>query len=409
MGGKRRRGEAGITKRPMSPEGAASLEGLELVRVCLPLRERWSSGAGSFSQRDSLLVRAVLRAPAGEVEGWGECPALPEPTYNGEYTAEAVEVSERFLVPALLRARPATAGEVGRALAGVKGHEMAKTAFEAAIADAQLRSEGVSMAEYFAGASELGLRRAAAVPAGVSVGLAPSTGALVEEVGRYVSEGYRSVKLKISPTSGPSPAASVGAVRERWPELVLAADANGAYGGLTTDEAAALLLPLEDFDLAFVEQPLGEDDLAGHARLAHLLRTPVCLDEALGSYGIVAAALEIGACSVVNVKAGRLGGYLEAVRAHDLCARSNVALRCGGMVETGIARAANVALASLGGFNVPGDVSAAGRFFEQDIAGPLPLLPEGTIAVPDGPGTGVEVDRAVVARCASWRRWWPAS
>lgn len=387
---------------------AVAVVGFELVRVLLPLRDRWSSGAGSFSQRDSLLVRAVLRTPAGEVEGWGECPALPEPTYTSEYTEAATEVSERFLLPALLSAQVASARDVGPALAQIKGHEMAKTAFEAAVADAELRAKGLALADYLAGVSDLAAPRASTVPAGVSVGLARSVGSLVEEVGGYVAQGYFSVKLKISRQKGLSPGACLRAVRERWPTLTLAADANGAYEGLAPAEAAAELSALDELGLSFVEQPLAAADLIGHAELARLVRTPICLDEALGSYGAVEAALQLGACSVVNLKAGRFGGYLEAVRVQDLCAKRGVALRCGGMVETGIARAANVALASLAGFSLPGDLSSTGRFFERDVAGPLDLLPGGTIAVPAGPGNGVEVDRSLVDTLATWRRWWPA-
>jgi O-succinylbenzoate synthase len=386
----------------------ATAEGFELVRVRLPLAEAWASGAGSFSHRDSLLVRAVLRGPAGEAEGWGECPALPAPSYSSEYTEEAARVSERFLVPVLLGAELSSAREVAGALSHVKGHPMAKTAFEAAVIDAELRAEGVSMASYLARASELALPPVPAVPAGVTVGLAGHLGQLLDEVERYVVQGYRSVKLKISPALGPPPHVALGAVRERWPEVVLAADANGAYEGLSLDEAASQLSALDGLGLACIEQPLGEDDLVGHARLARLIRTPVCLDEALGSHGLVEAALRLGACSVVNVKAGRLGGYLGAVRVHDLCARREVALRLGGMVETGVARAANVALGSLAGFNLPGDLSATGRFFVEDLAGPLTLQADGTIAVPTGAGSGVEVDRGAIDRAACWRRFFRA-
>lgn len=389
-------------------EAVGTVEGFELVRVRLPLIEPWSSAAGTFSHRDSLLVRAVLRGPAGEAEGWGECPALPAPSYSGEYTEAAAEVSERFLVPALLAAQVVNAADVAPALSEVKGHSMAKTAFEAALADAELRASGISIANYLAEASELEVAPAPTVPAGVAVGLAGSLGELLEEVGRYVDGGYRSLKLKISPSRGPAPDLAVAAVRDRWPDLSIAADANGAYDGLSPEEAASELSGLDSLGLACIEQPLGEDDLVGHARLARLVRTPICLDEALSSYGLVEAALQLGACSVVNVKPGRLGGYLAALRVHDLCALRRVALRLGGMVETGIARAANVALGSLPGFTLPGDLSATGRFFERDLASPLPLRQDGTIAVPSGAGTGVEVDRDEIDRAAHWRRWWPA-
>jgi O-succinylbenzoate synthase len=385
-----------------------SLEGLELVRVRLKVLGGWTSQAGSFSHRDSLLVRVVMNGPGGEVEGWGECAALPEPSYTGEYTEAAVAASERFLVPTLLKAQPLSAPEVATTLQAVKGHKMAKAAFEAAVMDAELRARGLAAADYFVEQSQVSSSHATSVPAGVALSLPGDVPALLEEVSHFVEEGYRAVKLKISPFFGPAPASVAKAVREAWPGLVVCADANGAYGPLGPQEAAKALSALDELGLCCIEQPLGEDDLLGHARLAQCLRTPVCLDESLTSYGLVEAALELRACSVVNVKPGRLGGYLEAVRVHDLCARRGAPLRCGGMVETGVGRAFNVALASLPGFSLPGDLTATGRFFQPDVAGGLGLLAGGEIAVPGHPGSGVQVDPKVVSAQALWRRWWPA-
>lgn len=377
----------------------------------LPLSRPWASAAGTFSARDSLLVRAVLRYGSGtgdrvEVEGWGECTALPGPTYSSEYTAAAVEVSERFLLPALLSAKVATAADVAPALAAVKGHKMAKCAFEAALLDAELRGAGLRMADFLAGLSRSGQRPKASVVAGVAVGLPSSLGELLDEVERYVEAGYVRVKLKITPGWDHDP---VAAVRRRWPGLVLFADANGTYADLPLVEVAAQLARLDGFGLACIEQPLGDDDLAGHSELARELRTPLCLDEALTSLASVTLALDMGACSVVNVKAGRLGGYLQAVRVHDLCAAREVPVWCGGMVETGIGRAANVALASLPNFSLPGDLSASGRFFEKDLTTPLNMGPGGTIALPEGTGSGVSVSNEALNAFSTWRCWCPAS
>jgi O-succinylbenzoate synthase len=392
-------------------QGGGELVGWELVRALVPLREPWVSAAGSFSGRDSLLVRAVLRyaSDAGgraESEGWGECTALPEPSYSSEYTSGAVEVSEAYLLPALLAAKVASAGDVAPALAGVKGHKMAKSAFEAALLDAELRAAGVRMADFLASLSSAGKPAQDAVAAGVAVGLQSSLAKLLDEVERYVGEGYLRVKLKIAPGWDDGP---LGELRRRWPDLVLFADANGAYADMGPLEAAARLVRMDDYELACLEQPLGDDDLAGHRDLARQLRTPLCLDESLTSVASVRAALEMGACSVVNVKAGRFGGYVEAVRVHDLCAERSVPVWCGGMVETGIGRAGNVALASLPNFTLPGDLSASGRFFAQDLAGPLDLGAGGTISVPAGPGTGVTVSAEALRAFVTWRRWYPAS
>jgi O-succinylbenzoate synthase len=189
----------------------------------------------------------------------------------------------------------------------------------------------------------------------------------------------------------------------------LFADANGSYQDLPLYQAAELLGGLEPFELACIEQPLGDEDLAGHAELARRIGVPVCLDEPLTSRGAVTAALDLGACSVVNIKAGRVGGYLEAVRVHDLCAQRQVPTWYGGLVETGIARAGNVALAALPNFSLPGDLSATGRFFETDLTSPLPLEPGGTITVPDGPGSGVTVYGDVVRQFTTWRQWCSAA
>ena len=376
----------------------------------MPLRKPWASAAGSFSERDSLLVRAVLRYESdggerAEFEGWGECTALPEPTYSSEYTAGAIEVSESYLLPALLSAKVATAADAAPALAAVKGHKMAKSAFEAALLDAELRAAGIPMADFLASLSRLGEPPKPVVVAGVAVGLHTSLEELLDEVERYVEEGYLRVKLKIAPGWDDTPLAEL---RLCWPDLVLFADANGAYAEMSPAEVAERLGRLDGHGLACIEQPLGDDDLAGHRELARQLRTPLCLDEALTSVASVSAALDMGACSVVNVKAGRLGGYLEAVRVHDLCADRGVPVWCGGMVETGIGRAANVALAALPNFILPGDLSASGRFFEQDLAGPLDLGPGGTIPVPGGPGSGVTVSQEALRTFATWRRWYPA-
>ena len=391
-------------------DGPAQLVGFELVRVVLPLRKAWVSGAGRFSERDSLLVRAVISYEPGggggnQSEGWGECTALPEPTFSAEYTAGAVEMAERYIVPALLSANCARAQDVARALSFLKGHQMAKTAFEAALLDAQLRRTGARMADFLAGLSRTGEGPRELVAAGVAVGLANSVGELLDEVAQRADEGYRRVKLKISPGWDEEP---VSAVRHDRPDLVLFADANGSYAELPFTEACSRLARLDGYGLACIEQPLGDDDLGGHARLARHLVTPVCLDEALTSLSIVSTALDLGACSVVNVKAGRLGGFFEAVQVHDLCAERRVPVWCGGMVETGVGRAANLALAALPNFSLPGDLSASARFFERDVTAPLEVAPDGTISLPATPGNGGIVDGDALQEFSPWRRWWPA-
>lgn len=375
----------------------SGLEAVQLLKLRLPMLRPWRTALGTLSEREAVLVRAVVDG----VEGWGECPALPEPTYSSEYPDAVVDVLRRHLVPRLLAARVSDAPGVAPALAPVKGHPMAKSGLELAVLDAHLKATGVSLADFLASRCDPPATPAARVPAGMAVGVTGSVAALVEEVGRWVEEGYRRVKVKIHPGWD---SAAVGAVRDAFGSgLVVAADANGSYAAVADPPAA--LRPLARWDVAFVEQPLADDDLLGHAALAGRLAIPVCLDESLTSANLAEAAIALGACSVVNVKAPRVGGYLEAVRVHDRCRARGVPVWCGGMLETAVGRAANLALASLPGFTIPGDVSGTGWLYPEDVAGDVFALDAaGTIAVPRRPGTGVAVAAAVTRR-AAWSEW----
>lgn len=380
----------------------AAVSGIELLRLRLPLRSPWVTAAGRVQERDVILVRVVL----GDREGWGECVAQTEPTYTAEYVEGAWDVLARHLVPRLL-AHPGADwtgpdGPSAGILAAVKGHPMAKAAIETALLDAHLRTVGRPLAAHLAARSTGSGPPAVSVVAGVAVGVAGDVGALLDEVGGYVAAGYRRVKLKVHPGWDERP---VAAVRQRWPaaELMVQVDANGTYAGVP--DPAAALARLDGAGLLLVEQPLGDEDLLGHARLARRLATPVCLDESITSEAVARTALALGSCRVVNIKPGRVGGLLEAVRIHDRCVEAGVDAWCGGMLETGVGRAANLALASLAGFTLPGDLSAADRFWQEDIVtAPARLEADGTIAVPTGPGLGVEV-RADLDDVAVERRW----
>jgi O-succinylbenzoate synthase len=351
---------------------------VELVRIAIPLVTPFRTSFGVETVRDVLLVHLL----GSEGEGWGECVAMEEPMYSSEYTDGAQQVIEHHLVPRLLARDAVTAAELGDVLASVRGHRMAKAALEMAWLDLELRVAGRSLAEY------LGAVRSE-VDCGVSVGITGTTDELLDSVAGYLDDGYRRIKLKIEPGLD---VARVRAVRERFgPEVALQVDANAAY----TLEDAEHLARLDEFDLVLIEQPLAEEQLLGHAKLARWLRTPICLDESITSAVVAGEAVEMGACRIVNIKPGRVGGYLEARRIHDVCAARDIPVWCGGMLETGIGRAANLALAALPGFTLPGDTSASDRYFHQDITAPF-VLEDGRLRVPTGPGLGVEVRRDVV-------------
>ena len=344
---------------------------VELRRVALPLVAPFRTSFGTETERDILLVKAA----GPDAEGWGECVALVDPTYSPEHVDGAQYVLERWLLPALLARDDVAAADVAPALRFVKGHRMAKAAIEAAILDAELRARDESLSSYLGGVRSM-------VDAGVSVGIMDSVPELLDAVEGYLAEGYRRIKLKIEPGWDLEP---VQAVREHFGEgVLLQVDANTAY----TRGDARHLARLDPFGLLLIEQPLPEDDILGHAQLARAIRTPVCLDESIESARGAADAIALGACSIVNIKPGRVGGYLEARRIHDVCDAAGVPVWCGGMLETGIGRAANVALASLPNFTLPGDTSASDRYYRQDITDPF-VLDDGRLAVPTGPGIGV--------------------
>ena len=348
------------------------IEAIEVRQVRLPLVTPFRTALGTERDRHVVVVRVLSH----DGDGWGECAALTEPTYTSEYAAGAAHVLEHHLAPALV-GRALDAVAVTPSLAHVKGHPMAKAAVEMAVLDAELRHEGRSLA------ARLGATRTR-VPAGVAVGLTSTIADLLQEVGALVDAGYTRVKLKIQPGWDVEP---VRAVRARvGGSVLLQVDANGSYAGL--GDAVARLAALDTFGLALIEQPLAEDDLAGHAELAKELSTPICLDESITSVRTARDALDAGACSIVSIKAGRVGGYLEAVRIHDVCRDAGVAVWCGGMLETGLGRAANLALAALPGFTIPGDLYASDRWFAEDLTEPF-VLEDGELRVPDGPGIGV--------------------
>jgi o-succinylbenzoate synthase len=355
------------------------IDSVELRTVALPLKYPFRTSFGTEYDKDAMLVRVV----ADGVEGWGECVAMAEPLYSSEYLAMSLDVTRRFLGPAILAQSDVRADGIARLLAPIKGHRMSKAAIEMAVLDAELRAAGDSFGRRLGAVVDR-------VPSGVSVGIVDSVDELLDIVGGYLDDGYVRIKLKIEPGWDVEP---VRAVRERFGDIPLQVDANTAYGLVDAQHLARL----DDFDLLLIEQPLGEEDIRQHAELAALIRTPVCLDESIVSVEAAADAIALGACRIINVKPGRVGGYLEAKRIHDVAAANGISVWCGGMVETGLGRAANAALAALPGFTLPGDVSGSDRFFDEDITPPIEMS-DGYVAVPTGPGLGVEPVSEILQR-----------
>ena len=340
----------------------------------LPLVAPFTTSFGTETVREVIVVRALT----ADGDGWGEVVTQADPLYSSEYTQGAWDVALRFLAPALLDRERLAPEEVASVLEPFKGHRMAKAGLELAVLDAALRAEGRSFAEYAGAVRDR-------VPSGVSVGIQRDPAALVETVRGYLDEGYVRIKIKIKPGRD---VGDTAAVRDAFGAIPLQVDANSAF----TMADADTLAELDRFDLLLIEQPLQEDDLVDHATLARRLRTPVCLDESIVSDKAAADALALGSASVINIKAGRVGGYLEAVKIHDRCLAAGVPVWCGGMLETGIGRAANAALAALPGFTLPGDVSASSRFYTRDIVTEPAVLEDGHVRVPIGHGLGVDID-----------------
>lgn len=352
----------------------------ELRRLRMPLVGPFRTSFGTQTERDILLVKLT----GEDSEGWGECVAMDVPLYSSEFVAGCEHVIRTWLLPLLMRQDDVQPEAVSELFVPFAGNRMAKEAVELAVLDAELKRRGQSLAAYLGSVCDR-------IPCGVSVGITDTTEQLLAQLEGYLAQGYQRIKLKIEPGLDVE---RVRAVREHFgPDLRLQVDANAAY----TLEDADHLARLDDFGLILIEQPIHEEEVWAHAKLARRLRTPVCLDESILSARVARECIEIGACSIVNIKAGRVGGYLEAKRIHDVCAELGVPVWCGGMLETGIGRAANLALAGLPNFTIIGDVSASNRFWREDITEPFEMV-DGHIAVPTEPGLGVTVRQEVLDR-----------
>jgi O-succinylbenzoate synthase len=344
---------------------------ITLREIHLPLVAPFQTSFGTTTLRRIPLIEADVDG----VIGWGESTAGEDPYYSYETVETAWHIIRDFLWPALQGREFASAADVHEIFARVRGHNMAKAGVETAIWDAEAKQKNVPLAKLLGGTRE-------EIGSGVSIGIQPSIEVLLAKVEKELAAGYQRIKIKIKPGSDLEPAR---ALRERFPRIRLMVDANSAYAL----EDAALLKQLDAFFLIMIEQPLGHDDIYSHAALQRQLETPICLDECIHDYEHARAAIELGACKIINMKLGRVGGHATARKIHDLCQAKSIPVWCGGMLESGIGRAHNIAMSTLPNFTLPGDVSASRRYWAEDIIEPeVEVTSRGTIKVPAGPGIG---------------------
>jgi O-succinylbenzoate synthase len=347
---------------------------VELHRVRLPLVRPFRTSSAYRTHIEHVLVRLI---DADGAEGWGEIATAVDPFYNAETTDTAWHIAHDFLAPMILGQSFDTPDDFSLLYAKVKGNRFAKAGMEMAVWDLIGRKDGRSLADMLGGSRSQ-------VEVGVSLGIESDLGLLIDQVTKFVAEGYRRVKLKIAPGWDIEP---VQAVRERWPDLLLQADANSAYSLADANHLARL----DEFGLLLIEQPLADDDIVDHATLQTRLRTPVCLDESLHHVDDVRKALDLNACRIVNIKVSRVGGLVESLKIHDFCRSRGVPVWCGGMHEFGLGRAANLAIAALPGFELPGDTSGSDKYWKQDIIDPPIVVTDGLATVPTRPGLGVNL------------------
>jgi O-succinylbenzoate synthase len=352
------------------------LDRIELREIGLPLKYPFETSFGRTTRRRILVVNVFDKSGAC---GYGECTAPEEPFYNHETIDTAWLIIANHVGPLLAAARVSSAADVNEALARIRGNRMAKGAVEAAIWDLEAKEAGKPLWRHIGGTQP-------EIPCGVSIGLQATADALLEKIARELESGYRRIKIKIKPGRDVD---LVQAVRNNHPAVPLMVDANSAY----TLEDVDLLKQLDGYGLMMIEQPLGPGDLVDHASLQKQIGTPICLDESILTAADARKAHELGSCRVINIKLGRVGGFAEARAIQEYAAANGIPVWCGGMLESGIGRAHNIALSTLPGFTLPGDVSASERYWEQDIIDPpVTVTRRGTITAPTGPGIGYDVN-----------------
>jgi O-succinylbenzoate synthase len=355
------------------------IESVTLHHISMPLVAPFETSFGREIDRQCVLI--TLHSEG--LTGYGECVATRDPGYNYETTGTAMHILKEFVAPLLIGQDVKDADDFQKRVEGIRGHHLAKAGVEMALWDLIGKRDGKSLKEMFGGTREK-------VEVGVSIGIQESASALVRTVASYLDQGYRRVKIKIKPGREVD---ETSAVRNKYPDLRLQVDANSAY----TLETADVLKSIDDLNLLLIEQPLFEDDIWDHRKLQADFKTPICLDESVLTPRHARYALEMEACKIINIKPARVAGLSQGIAIHDYCLERNVPVWCGGMLETGVGRASNLALASLPGFLLPGDISASDRYYTRDITNErFTLNDDSTITVPTGPGLGVTIDEGAL-------------
>lgn len=349
------------------------IDRIELREIRMELVEPFEISSGVRQARRVLLINLI----SDGIIGWGECVAGEDPGYSYETTQTAWHVLTDLILKRIVGTEVATASCILDSINGIRGHRMAKAAVEMAAYDLEAKLKGNRLADHIGGIRDT-------VKVGVSVGLQPTDEELYQKVEEFIRQEYSRIKIKIKPGRDVE---MLTGLRKRFPDFPMMADANSAY----TLEDWPKLKALDDLDLMMIEQPLDCDDYLDHSRLQEKLQTPICLDESIRSVGDAELAIELGACRIINIKPGRVGGFESSKDIHDLCLANGLPVWCGGMLESGVGRAHNVALATLPGFILPGDISASRRYWHTDIVNPEFIVVEGEIHVPSGLGIGVEV------------------
>lgn len=351
------------------------ISSVELREIRLPLVHYFETSFGRTTERRILLVRVL---DEDGTEGWGECTAAEGPFYSDEWTESAWSTIREFLAPMIVGQKLESAAKVWELMRAVRGHRMAKAALETASWDLEAKRADVPLWKHLGGVH-------AEIPCGVSIGIQDSPQALLDKIATELSAGYQRIKIKIKPGWD---LLIMEQVRRSFPDIRLMGDANSAY----TLAAAPLLRELDRFQLMMIEQPLAHTDIFDHAELQRQIETPICLDESIRTAQDAKHAIELGACRIINVKLGRVGGHQQAKELERLCRERDVPVWCGGMLESGIGRAHNIAMATLAGFTLPGDVSSSSRYWDADIIEPPVLVnPNGVIRAPAKPGIGFEI------------------